>query len=104
VASSASTATILSGANDKAMKDNELRELFGNLEKAILAATATIVGGDTKQVDDALRKRLDAIDRALKERVPPPFALPSPAVPVAVGMATGAAIFLAGMLSVWIFR
>ena len=45
------------------MKDNELREMFASLERKIEAATATMVGGDPKE----LLKRINSMDTRLAE-------------------------------------
>jgi len=44
------------------MKDNELRELLANIERKIEASTATVVGGDTKEVIDRLNRIQEMIE------------------------------------------
>jgi len=109
----------------QAMKDNELRELLAALDRKIEAATAAMVGGDTKKVlahiqerldhldriysegrnqsdERLIRERLAKIDKALEHRMPGSIMLPSPRVPMIVGMGMGALLFTAGMLLGWL--
>ena len=48
------------------MKDNELRELLANIERKIEAATATIVGGDLKELVERIHDNQDSIERIHK--------------------------------------
>src|SRR5262252_3658038 len=48
------------------MKDNELRELLANIERKIEAATATIVGGNLKEMVERIHDNQDSIERIHK--------------------------------------
>jgi hypothetical protein len=77
------------------MKDAELRELFDKLERMIAAATSQIVGGNTNAADRLTRlQELAEQGRRFEARS---IELPSPRIPMIVGMAFGVAIFGAGM-------
>jgi hypothetical protein len=109
------------------MKDNEMRELFASLANRVEAIIASaeqaiierITGakweGDAAAKPDANflteQDRKDVLERLTRIQeltemgrrfgapVPPPLELPSPRVPLFVGMLIGALIFAAGMFA-----
>jgi len=52
------------------VKDNELRDLLSNIERRIEASTATIMGGDTKEVIDRINERLNRIQELVEAHQP----------------------------------
>jgi hypothetical protein len=84
------------------MKDSELRELFADLKLKIIAATATVVGGDPKEIIDRLTRIQELLEQGRRfgpPPLPPPLELPSPRVPLIIGALLGALIFAAGMFA-----
>jgi hypothetical protein len=77
------------------MKDNELRELFASLEHKIDERFAPAARTDAQNIE--LHKHLERIDQALKDRVPPPFELPSSRIPMIISTFVGVLIFGLGM-------
>jgi hypothetical protein len=92
------------------MKDNELRELLGNIERKIEAAHQSIVGGDAKENLARIQACVERIQelaeagRRFESTKPLPLVLSSPGVPAVVGMSVGAIIFLAGMFVAWLLK
>jgi hypothetical protein len=80
------------------MKDYELRELFANLEKAIMAATVTVVGGNPHEVCERL-SRIQELLEAGRRFEATRLELPSPRVSIIVGMILGTLIFAIGMFA-----
>jgi len=75
------------------MKDTELRELFGKLERMIAAATSSIIGGKT-----SIEERLTRLQElAEMGRRFPSIELPSSRIPLYVGFVVGVIVFLGGV-------
>jgi hypothetical protein len=80
------------------VKDNELRELLARIESKIDASTATVVGGDPKEVIDRLSRIQEVVEagRHFETQKPPVQPFDVRWYPI-VGMLIGALIFAAGM-------
>jgi len=95
-------ATILGGSkvpDHIAHLEAQQREIMmglGNLERKLDERFVPQARTDAQNIE--LHNHLERIDNALKNRAPPSFVLPSPRIPMMVGMALGAAIFVAGLL------
>jgi len=88
------------------MKDAELREMLASLERKIEAATATMIGGDPKEVIQRLSRIQEVVEAGrrfgethdVERRLESIKVLPWPLV----GMLIGALLFAVGMLLGWL--
>ena len=69
------------------MKDSEVRERFDKLERMIATATSEIIGG--KQTVEERLTRLQELAEAGRRVDVRPIKLPSPGIPMVVGLSVG---------------
>jgi len=92
------------------MKDAELREMIGNLERKIDSLDAMIIATDWSKTFDKyledIKKRVERIQEVVEQgrRFEEIRIVPSTRLPAVIGMAAGAIIFLAGMFFAWVLK